>query len=1434
MDYKRDKHKFVCTGVELNTPVNLQPPGKFPYLQNIRSYQGGTISTRAGMVQLNTGALSDSNIHTLARMNDYFTVDFIRFVGAGSNLYAGTASFNQIASGFGGSAYSIVPYRPDQAVRDWAYVMSAAKSVKVNAALDLRKVGVKPPLHPPSVNLNLPKWNAQPIIQLSWVVDGPGTEPLPEDKYGPGAAVDHYLPDGGDSPWASIIPLNTGKFWEIGEQDLAWIGGSGVVVEELHFCPGPTNITSVASAVTIGGVTSVQPAANVNGLRRNTVGQFGSGAFNRVIAINPDSTQINSFQFVGGGAGAGGTITVPFTSFRVPDFGYGGDITYPTIGTTITGSDIVKLTQRVGLPGWTMASDDEVTFTPEDYFTFGLFIGDLTKIDTVRLVLDTDPGTNGSTPTDQVGKLNALYVELSADDFNGDYGWKTFRMRIADLVRVGTNNSCGLSSITGVQLIITPSSDNQSTDTCDVKLGSIYTSGGFGPDTATNLTPYQYRYRYRASETGARSNPSPANASGVLAQRQKIHLTMEASTDPQVDKIDIERFGGNNTDWHYIGTVDNDVFTFVDGQSDGAILVDPGLETDRFEIFPIVQPPYSSLVNVAGCYIEFVSGFPFDPDWARGSEIIVNGRLTSLQTSPDGGTMIVADSLGGQQGVFIEMSQPIKAAQPLPVVWGPFYECLFGCQDHLAPGTLYFTNESDPDSAALINTIEITTPSERLMNGCMYDGHCFVWSDQRMFGVLPINNPNTPQFKFQYTEIPTAHGLFATFAFCVGPKIWYLSSDGIYETIGGQPICITDDIQPLFPKGDRPGFAVNGLQPIQMDKPGGQTAEGNLRLCYHNGYLFFDYIDALNVPRTLVYDTVEKAWFPDTYFSGTPGRGVTVRYSEFGTSGGDEAETLLCGTNFGVLGFAGSVSGGVNNDFGDPIKCQIDTPAMDFGDPRAKKIYGELVYELNTATIPITAQPWLNNYATSLASKIFTNNVQGILNPHDLGDGIGVFAQNLGIRFNWQSSTLISGLYGFEVSYLERPEDTFTRADDWGDAGYSGSKYVRGFLVEADTEGVAKTVVFDMDQGAVETYEMTHAGQTVQVYSVKPQAIGTLLRLRPIEDIPWREFKVSWIYEQYPELSDLVTPYEDAGFQGPKLFRGVDIEALGGPVETAVEVDGGVHAYDLDLDHSGILALHTKPYAFRKPFIATEIRLNPATAIRLGKRRWIFDPYPDYSPLITPYSDGGYDGAKFVQGLKLEAAGGPITIIPQYDGDQNGEPFLADHRDSDNVGVLLTKAYSFQTPFIAHDLRLSTAGDTDSMRLGKITWVFQPAPELVNHWVTQGSSLGIPGYFFLKDGYIAHQSTADLTLTVIMEGAGEIFTFTIPNGNGQYMKSYVLLGTGIPRTLKDKLFRFRVDSTAPFRLFDRDCEIRAHAWNGGDYTVLRPFGDVDGPDGAKI
>lgn len=1428
MDYKRSLEKFVSLGVELNAPVNLIPPGKFPFLKNVRSYQGGRLGPRQGFAKLSTSALADPFIHTLARMNDYLSVDFIRFVGAADKLYAGTAAFTEIDSGFSFDYMNIIPFRPDQSDRDWAYISNTAKQVKVSADLTKYRVGVVPPTAVPAIYLKQPSYAFIYAMDnaATWSAQGIASGVISEEQLM--GAVTGVIQTDGSTGWVSVVPGSGGVPWNIGTYDLCRIGGTPVIIENLCHTPEPTNITTIASEITdASGESLVQPAQNIRGIKRDTLLQLG-GSYAWVRSTILDNKQVAAFRASTPFGTTGTTITVPTTSFRIPDYGLSGSIEKHSIGARFTGPGTGSITTILGTPGYNLGStNDGRSIGPNDYITFSVYAAELSRIAAIRVLLDIDPGT---TTVDQVGTKNAFYVDLTPEDFDGNYAWKTFRIRVADWIRVGGDTGCSINSIPAVQLrVITPSTMEPG-DAVDVKLGSIYSSGTYGPDTATNLVPFQYRYRYRSSATGARSLPGPALESGIIAQRQGVYISMVQSTDPQVDKIDIERLGGSNDGWHYIGTVDNGTSPlFLDGQSSEEILTVDPLEIDRYATFPINDIPYTATVNVAGTLVQFVSGpvGGFNVNWSRGTEVIVNGVRTVMESAPDAvsGTFLVADSLGGLQNVEIDIASPIKAGTPMPQMWGPFFNSLFGCGDRENPGTLYFTNDSDPDSASTTANIEITTPSEIMMNGCLFEGRNYAWSDKRMFSILPINNPNTPEFRFQYTEVPSARGLWAPRAFCVGSHIWYLGPDGIYETDGGAPVLITRDIQPLFPQGENPGFVVRGMQPVNMS-PG---TIPNPRLTYHNGFVYFDYVDTAGVKRAIVYDVANKAWYPDFYFEGSsPARAITARFSEYGVVNGSEIDTLLCGTSDGFVCIAQGTS-----DAEFPISCQIDTGAKDFGDSRAKKIYGEIVPELNTNGVSVTLTPYADNYETTLPAGSYINSQQQILPPIDLSGGIGVFARNLGVRITWSSSTAQPEIYSWEPSYLERPEDTFLRADDWGDGGYEGSKFITGFLVMADTEGVDKTVELDCDQQTVQSYTMNHPGQTVKVYSVKPQFIGTLLRLRPTEGVAWREFKVSYIFEKYPELSDLVTPYTDGGYQGAKLFRGVDIEALGGPAVTEIEVDGGVQKYSLTLDHSGIAALHTKPYAFRPPFIATEARLNPAGAIRLGKVKWIFDPYPDYSPLITPYTDGGYNGAKFVQGFKLEAAGtGSITI--DYDGDTPSETFDVDHSDTDGVGVLVTKAYSLNNPIIAHELRLHTNPSTGNLRIGKIEWVFEPAPEMVMHWVSQGTAHGIPGYQFIKDGYIAHQSTADLILSVILKGVGTTFTFTIPNSGGVYKKDYILLGTGVSQTLKDKLFQYRLDSEEGFRLFKRDCEIRLHAWEGGDYMVKQPFGDVSTDDGARI
>lgn len=240
-----------------------------------------------------------------------------------------------------------------------------------------------------------------------------------------------------------------------------------------------------------------------------------------------------------------------------------------------------------------------------------------------------------------------------------------------------------------------------------------------------------------------------------------------------------------------------------------------------------------------------------------------------------------------------------------------------------------------------------------------------------------------------------------------------------------------------------------------------------------------------------------------------------------------------------------------------------------------------------------------------------------------------------------------------------------------------------------------------------------------------------------------------------------------------------------------------------------------------------------ACSERFGPKLYYWEPSyldrPEDTFLrATDWDNAGYQGMKFVQGIIIEADTEGQTREILLQGDQADiETLTINHNGQ------VMKPYSLNQPVQKHLLRLLPTDLTAHWRLFNIRWVFEPAPEFAKEWKTQGTDHDIQGYQFLKDGYIAHNSTADITLNILVDD--QLFTYTIPNSGGQYVKTYILfsiLNSG--RALKGSLFTYELTSTQPFQLFQKDSEVRVHAWAGGGYQVKLPFGDISRKAGARI
>ena len=125
-----------------------------------------------------------------------------------------------------------------------------------------------------------------------------------------------------------------------------------------------------------------------------------------------------------------------------------------------------------------------------------------------------------------------------------------------------------------------------------------------------------------------------------------------------------------------------------------------------------------------------------------------------------------------------------------------------------------------------------------------------------------------------------------------------------------------------------------------------------------------------------------------------------------------------------------------------------------------------------------------------------------------------------------------------------------------------------------------------------------------------------------------------------------------------------------------------------------------------------------------------------------------------------------------------------------------------------------------------VEWVFEPEPERASVWETQVTSLDLPFYSHIREMMIAHLSNDDITMIVTSDGAP--VSYTIPNGAGQRIRTY------IPQQgIKAKYRSFRFESSTPFGLWIADIEVKAGEWGRTEsYRTIKPFGDLSRTNGG--
>ena len=238
---------------------------------------------------------------------------------------------------------------------------------------------------------------------------------------------------------------------------------------------------------------------------------------------------------------------------------------------------------------------------------------------------------------------------------------------------------------------------------------------------------------------------------------------------------------------------------------------------------------------------------------------------------------------------------------------------------------------------------------------------------------------------------------------------------------------------------------------------------------------------------------------------------------------------------------------------------------------------------------------------------------------------------------------------------------------------------------------------------------------------------------------------------------------------------------------------------------------------------------------------WELEYFP--KPIIesdaaTDWEDGGVAGAKYMQGLVLEAdTFGLDKRIKVRDAET-----LGFHDIQGPVGTNIINhngqsviAYSFATPFVAHRVRIEpqdSGASAVSWRQAKPfrrDWVFEPTPEKGRTWQTQPTTHGLTGFHHIRKVVMSYVSTAAVTLTITAIDGTSPAVITLPSTGGVPLKVEF-----VPTFNKGRMYTYAGVSAAPWAPYLDKCEIHVGAWERqGNYSLYVNLGGVAG-DQARV
>lgn len=570
--------------------------------------------------------------------------------------------------------------------------------------------------------------------------------------------------------------------------------------------------------------------------------------------------------------------------------------------------------------------------------------------------------------------------------------------------------------------------------------------------------------------------------------------------------------------------------------------------------------------------------------------------------------------------------------------WGPYANSILAIRGNkdselVNAGRLYWSKAGKPDQWRPQDNIEVSGGGEPLQRGFIYNTRPYVFSVELLYAIN-VNPAGRPRFVAWPT--PVSEGLWRRYALAVGPKIWWLAKDGIYESNGSAARNITTPslIRPLFE-----GESVSGLSPVDMT-----ADQDELRLEWHAPHLFFFYKDTAGARNTLVYHPELNRWGHWKH-----NKAVRMGYSEA------ETRNLLFGTEDGFL----LLHDGAKDDHGNAISGEIRTGALDQDLPHTDKTYGDVHIE---ATIPsgttVTAAPFTDDELTTESTQSLVGT--GARKRFKLTLGLGKVARSLSFGFTniTHDGTDPVILHQIDIAYQEHQIKELHWDSNFENDGSLEDKWITGLYLECDTGGVNKAIAVQVDGAAI-----TGSPFTINSNGVKPVKISW----EPVRGVSMRFTSTAvegslwgwrWIWKEEPVHLQEPFAWDNLGWDHGKFVKGFSITAdsFGQAVTLELRSNGDETTNASGSDtfvfaHSGP---STAEFSLTAQVLADLVRLTNTTTnpLRVYSIKWIFDQEPiSYKLWRTQERSFAFGGWGHLRdGYIAISSGADVTLTITIDG----------------------------------------------------------------------------------------------------------------------------------------------------------------------------------------